>query len=128
MRLRPQCHLFLGHVGKLQGLSNLHLVLDPCRQQLLSEIGPGQTLGKPPRVGTEESHVPVSPLLSTGTGKPSLLSEPRARAKPGELSWGRQEGYSVGKVARAALGARGLGAPVSRNLPARVSWLFESKE
>lgn len=53
----------------------------------------------------------VSPLLSTGTGKPLLLREPCARAKTGELSWGRQEGYSVGKVARAALGARGSSEP-----------------
>jgi len=64
-KLRPRCHGLLGYVGRLRRLLDLRQVPDPRRQQLLSEVWPRQTLGKPPHVGTEESHVPLSPLLST---------------------------------------------------------------
>lgn len=86
---------FLGYVGMLWRLPSLWEIAFRGTAQ--------QTLGKPPHVGTEESHVPVSPLLSTGTGEPSLLGEPCARTKSGALFWGRKEGFAVGKTARAAL-------------------------
>ena len=84
-------------------LPDLRQVPNPRRQQLLLEVRPGQILGKPPDMGTEESHVPVSPPLSTGTGESSLLREPCAHTKTGALSWRRKEGFAVGKAARAAL-------------------------
>lgn len=66
----------------LQKLPDLHQVPNPLRQHLVLEVQPMQTLGKPPHVGTEESRVPVSPPLSTGTDEPLLPREPCATLKP----------------------------------------------
>lgn len=104
MKLRPQCHgVFLGCLGTLQRLLDLHQVPNPRRQQLLWKVRSGQTLGKPPHVGTEKSHALVSPLLSTGTGETSLPGQPCAHAKTQVLSWRRKEGFALGKADRAAL-------------------------
>lgn len=56
----------------LQRLSNLCQVPSPHRQQLLSEIQSGQTLGK----ATGESLVPVSSLLFISAGEPFAAHVP----------------------------------------------------